>query len=128
MDWGALSVFDLLSHGQSLWVRGGRQPWLLQFLNRVPVVHEIEFSPHQDDGGVGTVRSPPLPTTPGAWPSSPRETRAQKQLPPKAGESCREKGALLKNVLNSRILGIEYSRLIYLKLWRLLYIEKRDKT
>lgn len=56
----ALQVFystDLLSHGQTLWVGDGSQLLLLQFLNRVFVVPEIKFSPHQDDRGVGTVVS-----------------------------------------------------------------------
>ena len=57
---GALQVFDgtdLLGHGQALRVGDGCQLLLLQLLDRVFIVPQVKFRPHQDDGCVGTVVS-----------------------------------------------------------------------
>lgn len=56
----ALQVFDgtdLLGHGQALRVGDGRQLLLLQLLDRVFIVPQVKFRPHQDDGCVGTMVS-----------------------------------------------------------------------
>lgn len=69
---------------------GGSQPCLLQFLNRVPVVHETEFSPHQDDGGVGTVRSPPPPSPAPGHPAH-GKPEPRSSCHPKLGKAAEKK-------------------------------------
>lgn len=48
---------NLLGHGQALRVGDGRQLLLLQLLDRIFIVPQVKFRPHQDDGCVGTVVS-----------------------------------------------------------------------